>query len=108
MNAVKMGKKSFGEARFSRICHARYLAWQDAFEVEFNDGLCFLEDHESIRKANNIAKKALPVRVVLDKELGSHFRVEYDDGTEAVISWSFIRESSSCDKKTKTPILSAV
>ena len=34
---------------------ARYLGWEDAFDVEFADGLCFLEPHASIRKANHIA-----------------------------------------------------
>ena len=49
-------KKPYGEATFSRVRHARYLGWEDAFEVEFEDGLCFLEPHAAIRKANRTAK----------------------------------------------------
>ena len=50
--------------------------------MEFEDGLCFLEPHSSIRKANLISKSALPVSVVVDEELGSHFRVTYDSGEQ--------------------------
>ena len=90
-NAVQL-KKPFGEAEFSRVKHARYLGWEDAFDVEFENGLCFLEPHLSIRKANRIAPAALPVRVEVDEDLGSHFRVCYDNGQTAEVSWSFIRE----------------
>jgi hypothetical protein len=85
-------KSAFGKGSFSRIRHARYLGWEDAFEVEFEDGLCFLEPHSSIRKANRISKSALPVSVIADDELGSHFRVTYDSGEQAEVSWAFIRE----------------
>ncbi len=34
-------KKPYGNAAFSRVRHARYLSWEDAFDVEFEDGLCF-------------------------------------------------------------------
>jgi len=60
--------------------------------VEFEDGLCFLEPHATIRKANRISAKAVPVRVEADQELGSHFKVTYDTGEVAEVSWSFIRE----------------
>jgi len=86
-------KKPYGKATFSRIKNARYLGWEDAFDVEFEDGLCFLEPHSIIRKANRIPAKAVPVCVEVDKELGSHFRVTYDTGEVAEVSWSFIRES---------------
>lgn len=45
-------KKPFGTARMVDITHVRYLSWEDAFDVEFADGLSFLEPHETIRKAN--------------------------------------------------------
>ncbi len=90
-NAVQL-KKPFGHAEFSRITHARYLGWEDAFDIEFADGLGFLEPHATIRKANRIAASATPVRVEADEELGSHFRVTYDNGQSAEVSWSFIRE----------------
>ena len=85
-------KRPFGKASFSRIRHGRYLGWEDAFEVEFEDGLCFLEPHAAIRRANRISPRALPVRVEVDEELGSHFKVTYDSGEIAQVSWSFIRE----------------
>ena len=90
-NVVQL-KKPYGEAAFSRMRNARYLGWEDAFDVEFEDGLCFLEPHAAIRKANRISSKAVPVSVEVDDELGSHFRVTYDTGEVAEVSWSFVRE----------------
>ena len=90
-NAVQL-KKPFGRAIFSRVRNARYLGWEDAFDVEFEDGLCFLEPHATIRKANRIAAKAVPVNVEVDSDLGSHFKVTYDTGELAGVSWAFIRE----------------
>jgi hypothetical protein len=72
--------------------HVRFLGWEDAFDVEFEDGLCFLEPHSSIRKANKISVKAIPQNVEVDDELGSHFKVTYDNGQTAEVSWAFIRE----------------
>jgi len=99
--------------------HARYLGWewsrlessdidcskaavrgevdgpqlrQDAFEVEFEDGLSFLEPHRSIRKANKITPSAIPASVELEPETRSGFFVHYDNGQTAEVSWSFIRE----------------
>ena len=85
-------KKPYGKGTFSRVRSARYLGWEDAFEVEFEDGLCFLEPHQTIRKANRISAKAVPVTVEVDADLGSHFTVSYDTGKIAEVSWSFIRE----------------
>ncbi len=85
-------KKPYGKAIFSRVRNARYLGWEDAFDVEFADGLCFLEPHATIRKANRISTKAVPVSVEVDDDLGSHFRVTYDNGQVAEVSWAFIRE----------------
>jgi hypothetical protein len=90
-NAVQL-KKPFGKAAFSRVRNARYLGWEDAFDVEFEDGLCFLEPHATIRKANRISAKAVPVSVEVDNDLGSHFKVTYDNGEVAEVSWAFIRE----------------
>ncbi len=85
-------KKPYGKAAFSRVRRARYLGWENAFDVEFEDGLCFLEPHATIRKANKIAAKATPVSVEVDDDLGSHFKVTYDNGQTAEVSWAFIRE----------------
>src|SRR5688572_21112563 len=85
-------KKPYGKASFARVKHASYLGWEDAFDVEFEDGLRFLEPHATIRKANRISSKAVPVRVEPDKKLGSHFKIHYDNGQVAEVSWSFIRE----------------
>jgi hypothetical protein len=68
------------------------LGWEDAFEVEFADGLCFLEPQSAIKKANRISAKAIPVSVEVDRDLGSHFKVTYDTGEVAEVSWAFIRE----------------
>lgn len=85
-------KKPYGKGVFARVRHARYLGWEDAFDVEFEDGLSFLEPHATIRKANRIAASAVPVSVEVDGDLGSHFKVTYDNGQVAEVSWSFIRE----------------
>lgn len=85
-------KKPYGKGTFSRVRSARYLGWEDAFEVEFEDGLCFLEPHQTIRKANRISAKAVPVTIEVDADLGSHFSVSYDTGEVAEVPWSFIRE----------------
>ena len=85
-------KKPYGKGTFSRMRHARYLGWEDAFDVEFEDGLCFLEPHATIRKANKISTKATPVNIEVDDEIASHFKVTYDNGEIAEVPWSFIRE----------------
>lgn len=75
------------------ITHVRYLAWEDAFDVEFEDGLSFLEPHATIRRANHITARAKPVEVVLDTETRGGFEVRYDTGELAEVSWAFIREN---------------
>jgi hypothetical protein len=87
-------KRPFGHSVFSRIRHARYLGWEDAFEVEFEDGLCFLEPHESVRQANHIAPDDCPVAVAVESELKSHFVVNYLSGAKAEVSWAFVRENA--------------
>jgi hypothetical protein len=74
------------------ITHVCYQAWSDAFEVEFEDGLSFLEPHSTVRKANRISPRALPVEVKLDPETKCGFEVNYDTGEVAEVSWSFVRE----------------
>ncbi len=85
-------KKPFGTAKMVRIKAVRYLAWEDAFDVEFEDGLSFLEPHCSVRKANRISPKAHIERVELDEECRIGFFVHYDNGQTAEVSWSFVRE----------------
>ncbi len=85
-------KRPYGQATFARVRSARYLGWEDAFEVEFADGLCFLEPQSAIKKANRISAKAIPVSVEVDRDLGGHFKVAYDTGEVAEVSWAFIRE----------------
>lgn len=85
-------KVPFGTAKFCRLRNARYLTWRDAFEVEFEDGIAFLERHQTIRRANKIKRDASPRRVKLESETRSGFFVHYDNGQTAEVSWSFIRE----------------
>ena len=92
MKASVQLKKPYGKGTFSRVRNARYLGWEDAFDVEFEDGLCFLEPHATIRKANKISAKAVVERVGLDEELRHGFFVHYDTGEVAEVSWAFIRE----------------
>lgn len=85
-------KKPFGTAPMVDITSVKYLSWEDAFEVEFEDGLSFLEPHRTIRKANKISPKAVVQRVELDEELHQGFFARYDTGEIAEVSWAFIRE----------------
>jgi hypothetical protein len=92
MKLANQLKVPFGTARMIRLTGAKYLSWEDAFEVDFEDGLSFLEPHQTIRKANRISPKAHPVKVELDEEPSIGFFVHYDNGQVAEVSWSFIRE----------------
>ncbi len=85
-------KVPFGTAKWARLRNVSFHQWEDAFEVEFEDGLSFLEPHASIRKANWISAGALPTSVELESETRSGFFVHYDNGQTAEVSWAFIRE----------------
>ena len=92
MKTVITAKKPFGKGTFSPVKHARYVDWEDAFDVEFDDGLSFLEPHATIKRANKISAAAVPKRVSVPKKFRTHFKIEYDTGEIAEVSWSFIRE----------------
>ncbi len=85
-------KKPFGTAKMVDLTAVRYLAWEDAFEVDFEDGMTFLEPHATIRKANKISAKAEVERVELEDWCQSGFFVHYNNGQTAEVSWAFIRE----------------
>ncbi len=85
-------RKPFGTSKMVGVAGVRYLAWEDAFEVDFDDGLTFLEPHSTIRKSNRISRKAQVERVRLDEECHDGFFVNYDTGEKAEIAWDFIRE----------------
>jgi hypothetical protein len=92
VRTIKQFKVPYGTAKMVRVTSAKYLAWEDAFAVDFEDGLSFLEPHHTIRKANHITPQATPVRVDLDDEPCIGFFVRYDTGETAEVSWSFVRE----------------
>ncbi len=54
MKVLNPLKVPFGTAKGVALRGVRYLQWEDAFEVDFVDGLTFLEPHATIRKANKI------------------------------------------------------
>ena len=94
-NVMKLAeglKKPFGTAKMVDLTAVRYLAWEDAFEVDFEDGLTFLEPHATIRKANRISPKARWSGLILNGECHEGFFVHYDNGQTAEVSWAFIRE----------------
>ncbi len=105
-------KKPFGTAKMVRIKAVRYLAWEDAFDVEFEDGVSFLEPHRTVRKANRISPQARVERVELDEECRIGFFVHYDNGQMAEVSWSFVREippkSRSAPYRPAKPLHSVV
>lgn len=92
MKAARNAKVPFGTAKFSKIRNVRYLSWEDAFDVEFEDGLCILEPHSTIRRANKISRGAKFDRLEMEDWTRSGFFVHYDKGQNAEVSWSFIRE----------------
>jgi hypothetical protein len=92
MKVLNPLKAPFGKAKFSRVKNVSYRQWEDAFEIEFDDGLSFLEPHGAIRRANKILPKATVESVELEEELRHGFFVHYDNGQTAEVSWSFIRE----------------
>ena len=85
-------KVPFGTAKGVRIRNVRFLQWEDAFDVDFEDGVSFLEPHATIRKASKIASGASVQSVELDDDLRHGFFVHYDNGQTAEVSWAFIRE----------------
>jgi hypothetical protein len=85
-------KVPFATAKFSKIKNVRYLSWEDAFDVEFEDGLCILEPHATIRRANKIAAKAKFKSLEIEDWTRSGFFVHYDNAQVAEVSWAFIRE----------------
>jgi hypothetical protein len=92
MKTLNPLKAPFGKGRFSRLRNVRYLQWEDAFEVDFDDGLSFLEPHKTICKANKIATAATVQSIEIEPETRSGFFVHYDNGQTAEVSWAFIRE----------------
>jgi hypothetical protein len=92
MKVLNPLKAPFGKGKFSRVKDVSYHQWEDAFAVEFDDRLSFLEPHRTIRKANRISAKAVVQRVEMDEELRHGFYVRYDTGEVAEVSWAFIRE----------------
>ena len=85
-------RKPFGTSKMAGVTDVRYLAWEDAFAVDFDDGLTFLEPHKTIRKANRISRQAQVERVTLDEECHDGFFVHYDTGETADVAWDFSRE----------------
>jgi hypothetical protein len=85
-------KAPFCKGKFSKVKNVRYLSWEDAFDVEFEDGLCILEPHATIRRANKISPKAKFERLEIEDWTQSGFFVHYDTGEVAEVSWAFIRE----------------
>ena len=92
MKATKSAKVRFGTGKFSRIKNVRYLSWEDAFDVQYDDGLCILEPHPTIRKANKISPSTKFDRLEIEDSTRGGFHVHYDNGQTAEVSWSFIRE----------------
>src|SRR5437016_12408331 len=55
---MRNAKVPFGTAKYSPVKNVRYVSWEDAFDVEFDDGLCILDPHSTIRAANKISPGA--------------------------------------------------
>jgi hypothetical protein len=92
LKATKNAKVPFGKANYSPVKHARYADWDDASDVEFDDGLCILESHATIRRANKITPKDKFKSLEIEDWTRGGFFVHYDNGQTAEVSWSFIRE----------------
>ena len=92
MKTLNPLKVPFGTARGVSLRNVRYLQWEDAFEVDFDDGLTFLEPNSTIRKSNKILPGSTVQRVEMDNEFRHGFFVHYDNGQTAEVSWAFVRE----------------
>jgi hypothetical protein len=79
VKAAKTAKVPFGTAKFSKIKNVRYISWEDAFDVEFDDGLCILEPHSTIRTANKISPDAKFDRLEIEDWTRSGFFVHYNN-----------------------------
>ncbi len=104
MKVLNQLKAPFGKGRFSRVKNASYRQWEDAFEVEFDDGLSFLEPHKTIRKANRISPKAVVEKVELEAELRHGFFVHYNlwssyDAEADVLYINFKKPSHATDSE---------
>ena len=87
--AITRGKVPFGTAKHSPIKNVRYLSWEDAFDVEFDDGLCILEPHATIRRANQIAPEAKfkSLQIVRHQRFAAvRFREGCERGASGIIS----------------------
>ena len=100
---LRRGKVPFATAKFSPVKNVRYLSWEDAFDVEFEDGLCILEPHANIRRANRISAKARFDHVLIEDWCHAGFLVHYDTGEVAEVSWAFIRELPPATRPGKSP-----
>ena len=89
---IQNTKMPFTKGKFSKVKTVRYLSWEDAFDVEFADGLCILEPHATIRKANKISPKAKFDHLEIEDWCQAGFYVHYNNGQTAEVSWAFIRE----------------
>jgi len=92
MKLLNARKAQFGHGKFSRLKTVKFLRWEDAFEVQFDDGRTLLQSNASVRRSNGIVPEAKVVRVELDRELRHGFFVRYDNGQSAEVSWAFVRE----------------
>lgn len=101
MKTLNPLKVPFGTAKGVRLSNVRYLQWEDAFEVDFEDGLSFLEPHATIRNANKIAPGVTVRRVEMEDESQHGFFVHYDNGQTAEVSWAFIRELAPKKRVTR-------
>ena len=90
--AAKNAKVPFTKGKFSKVKNVRYLSWEDAFDVEFADGLCILEPHATIRRANKISPRAKFDHLEIEDWCQAGFFVHNDNGQTAEVSWAFIRE----------------
>lgn len=100
MKTLNPLKVPVGAAKGLSLRNVRYLQREDAFEVDFEDGLTFLEPPATIRQANKITPGATVQRVEMNDELRHDFFVRYDNGQTAEVSWSFIRELPPSKKNT--------
>lgn len=88
-------RKPVGTASFERIRAVKYLAWEDAIEVEFDSGVTYLVSNAELRRRNGLSEESAEVvGVWVDPELRSGFFVRYADGETAEASWELVKETN--------------
>ena len=94
MKSLTALKKPFGSKdSFSRV--KMPAIWVGKMPSRSNSTMVYASSRSRIQQSsarNKISRPAVPIRVSVPDKYRSHFRIDYDTGEIAEVSWEFIRE----------------